>query len=70
MQTPQFHKENFLGFFLEDSKITDEKILNYNVQRLDLLKGDHKCMLLLTDTCSADILNDMGKKVATLSFVD
>lgn len=62
---------NFLGFFLEDSKITKEKIQDYNVQSLDLLKGGHKCLLLLTDECPADILNDMGKKsVETLSLVD
>ncbi len=62
---------NFLGFFLEDSKITKEKTRGYNVQSLDLLKGDHKCLLLLTDECSEDILNDMDKKsVETLSVVD
>lgn len=62
---------NFLGFFLEDSKITDEKILDYNVQSLDLLKGDDNCLLLLTDTYSADILSDLNKKnIKTLSLVD
>ncbi len=62
---------NFLGFFVEDSKNTNEKILDYNVQSLDLLKGDHKCLLLLTDKCPADVLNDMDKKnVETLSLVD
>ena len=62
---------NFLGFFLENSKITDEKILNYNVQSLDLFKGDHECLLLLTDKCSADVLNDFdNKNIKTLSLVD
>ncbi len=62
---------NFLGFFLEKSRITNEKILDYNVQSLDLLKDDHKCLLLLTDKCPADVLNDMDKKnVETLSLVD
>jgi predicted transcriptional regulator len=62
---------NFLGFFLEDSKITKEKTQDYKVQSLDLLKGDHKCLLLLTDECPEDILNDMDKKsVKTLSVVD
>ena len=62
---------NFLGFFLEDSKITDEKVLDYNVQSLDLLKSDHKCLMLLTDKCSPDVLNGIGKKnVKTLSLVD
>jgi len=61
---------NFLGFYLEDSKITNGKILDYNFQSLDLLKGDHKCLLLLTDKCPADVLNDMDKKnVETLNLV-
>jgi DNA-binding Lrp family transcriptional regulator len=62
---------NFLGFFLEKSRITNEKILDYNVQSLDLLKDNHKCLLLLTDKCPADVLDDMDKKnVETLSLVD
>jgi DNA-binding Lrp family transcriptional regulator len=62
---------NFLGFFLEKSRITTEKILDYNVQSLDLLKDNHKCLLLLTVKCSADVLNDMDKKnIKTLSLVD
>jgi DNA-binding MarR family transcriptional regulator len=62
---------NFLGFYLEDSKITKEKILDYNVQSLDLFKGDHKCLVLLTDKCPEDVLSDMDKKnVETLSLVD
>ncbi len=61
---------NFLGFYLENSKITKEKILDYNFQSLDLLKGDHKCLLLLADECPADVLKDMGKKnIETLSLV-
>ena len=62
---------NFLGFFLEDSKITNEKILDYNVQSLDKLNGDHKCMLLLTDKCQADVLNDMDRNnVETFDLVN
>ncbi len=62
---------NFLGFFLEDSRNTNEKILDYNVQSLYLLNGEHKCLLLLTDKCPADALNDMDKKnIETLSLVD
>ncbi len=60
---------NFLGFYLEDSKITKEKILDYNFQSLDQLKGDHKCLFLLADKCSADVLNDLDKKnIETLSL--
>ncbi len=62
---------NFLGFFLEASKTTNEKILDYNVQSLELLKEDDKCLLLLTDKCPTDVLNDLDKKnVETLSLVD
>ncbi len=62
---------NFLGFYLEDSKNTKEKILDYNFQSLDLLKSDHKCLLLLADKYPADVLNDIGKKnIQTLSLVD
>jgi DNA-binding MarR family transcriptional regulator len=61
---------NFLGFYLEDSKITKEKILDYNFQSLDLLKGGNKCLLLLADKCPPDVLNDMDKKnIETLSLV-
>ena len=62
---------NFLGFYLEDSKISKEKILDHNFKSLDSLKGDDKCLLLLADKCPADVLNDMGRKnVETLSLVD
>ena len=61
---------NFLGFYLEDSKITKEKILDYNFQNLDKLNGDQKFLLLLADKCSSDALNDMGKKnIETLDLV-
>ena len=61
---------NFLGFYLEDSKISEAKILNHNFQSLDLLKGDNKC-LLLTDKCPSDVLKDMNKKnIETLSLMD
>ncbi|MGR3292659.1 MAG: winged helix-turn-helix transcriptional regulator [Candidatus Scalindua sp.] len=61
---------NFLGFYLEDSKITKEKILDYNFQSLDLLKGSNKCLLLLADKCPPDVLDDIDKKnIETLSLV-
>ncbi len=62
---------NFLGFYLEDSKITKEKILDYDFLSLDMLKGDEKCLLLLADKCPADVLNDVGNNnIETLSLVD
>jgi len=62
---------DFLGFYIEDSKISEAKILNHNFQSLDLLKDDNKCLLLLTDKCPSDVLNDMSKKnIETLSLVD
>jgi DNA-binding MarR family transcriptional regulator len=62
---------NFLGFYLEDSKISNAKILDHDFQSLDSLNSDHKCLLLITDKCPADVLSDMEKKnVETLSLVD
>ena len=43
---------NFLGFFLEDSRIADEKIFGYEIQKLKLLDNNHPCLLLLTDEFS------------------
>ncbi len=62
---------NFQGFFLEGSKITNEKILGFNVQDIKLLKRDHKCLLLLAEEFPADKLIDIeAKTVKTLSLVD
>lgn len=63
---------NFLGFFLEDSKITNERILGYNVQKLKLLKNKHPCLLLLTDEFPVDMLfnKDDIKNINTLSLLD
>lgn len=63
---------NFLGFFLEDSQITNKKIINYNVQSLELLKGDQKCLLLLTDKLAEDVMFDMatGENIDTLNLVN
>ena len=63
---------NFLGFFLEESKITDEKILGFNVQNLNLLKKNQRCLLLLTDKFAVDIMYDMSmaENVETLNLVD
>jgi len=62
---------NFLGFFLEDSKITNERILGYNVQKLKLLKNNHPCLLLLTDEFPVDMLfNKDIKNINTLSLLN
>ncbi len=62
---------NFLGFYLEGSKITKDKILDFNFQSLDMLKGEQKCLLLITDKCPADVLSGMdNKNIETLSLVD
>ncbi len=62
---------NFLGFFLEASKTTNEKILDYNVQSLDLLKEDDKCLLLLTDKSPVCVLNVMDRmNVKTFDLVN
>lgn len=62
---------NFLGFFLESSKITSEKILGFTVQDIKLLKSDRQYLLLLTEEFPADKLNDKDtKNVGTLNLVD
>ncbi len=63
---------NFLGFFLEDSKITNERILGYNVQKLKLLKNTHPCLLLLTDEFPVDMMfnKDDIKNINTLNLVE
>ena len=63
---------NFLGFILEESKITDEKILGFNVQHLNLLKNNNRCLLLLTDEFDADATSDIVTTVniETLNLVD
>ena len=61
----------FLGFFLEDSKITNEKILGYKVQKLNLLKNRNQRLLLLTDEFPADVMYDTGiTNVETLNLMD
>ncbi len=62
---------NFIGFFLEGSKITNDKIFGYDVQSLNSLDGNHKCLLLLTKELSADKMNDLEiKNIDTLKLVE
>ncbi len=59
-----------MGSILRIQKSQRKKILDYNFQSLDLLKGGNKCLLLLADKCPPDVLNDMDKKnIETLSLV-
>ncbi len=61
---------NFLGFFIEDTRITNEKIFGYSVQRLSRLQGDHKCLLLLTEKFLVDKMNGLDtKNIDTLNLV-
>ena len=61
----------FQGFFLERSKITDEKILGFNVQDIKLLKSDRQCLLLLTEEFPADKVSDINtENIGTLNLVD
>ncbi len=61
----------FQGFFLERSRITNEKILGFNVQDIKLLKSDHQCLLLLTEEFSVGELNNMdAQNVRTLNLAD
>lgn len=62
---------DFLGFYLEKSRIINNRnIMGYNVQSIELLKSD-KCLLLLTDKCPENVLIDMTRKnVGILNLVD
>ncbi len=62
---------DFLGFYVENSKVSGAKILDSNFQSLDSLNGDNKCLLLLADKCPTEVLSDLDRKnVDTLSLVD
>ncbi len=62
---------NFSGFFIENTRISNEKIFGYSVQRLNRLQGDHKCLLLLTEEFPVDKINGLNtKNVDTLNLVD
>ncbi len=64
-------KWSFVGFFLEDSRITNEKIFGYEVQKLKLLKNKHPCLLLLTDEFPVDIMSNKNiKNINTLSLLN
>ncbi|MCP4273718.1 MAG: winged helix-turn-helix transcriptional regulator [Gammaproteobacteria bacterium] len=61
----------FLGFFIENTRITNEKIFGYSVQELNRLQGDHKCLLLLTEEFPVDKMNGLDtKNVDTLNLVE
>jgi DNA-binding MarR family transcriptional regulator len=60
----------FLGFFLEESNITNEKVFDFSVQRVSQLSNTSKCLLLTTDGLSLDLKNSIeAKNVEMLDFV-
>jgi DNA-binding MarR family transcriptional regulator len=64
-------KWRFLGFFLEDSKDTNEGILSHEVQTLESLKEMQPCLLLLTEEFSVDKICDKGlNNVDTLNLLN
>ena len=54
---------NFIGFFLDESRITNEEIFGHQVQKLEFLKEMQPCLLLLTEEnpvymiCDKDLKN-------------
>ncbi len=61
---------NFLGFFLEDLEITENKVFDYRVQKIQRLNNDNQCLLLLMEELSPAIKNTIEtKKVRTLDLV-
>ena len=55
-------KWRFLGFFLEDSKNTNEGILSHEVQKLESLKEMQPCLLLLTEEVTVGMKYDNNIK--------
>jgi DNA-binding PadR family transcriptional regulator len=62
---------NFIGFFLDGSKITNEEIFGHQVQKLESLKEMQPCLLLLTDEFLVDNICDKGlNNVDTLNLLN
>ncbi len=47
----------FEGFFVEDSKITDNELFGQKIQGLEALKNIGPCLLLLTDELSEEMIS-------------
>jgi hypothetical protein len=64
-------KLQFVGFFLDGSKITNEEILGHQVQKLESLKEMQPCLLLLTDEFPVNMMCDNNiKNVNTLDLLN
>ena len=62
---------NFVGFFLDGSKITNEEVFGHQVQTLESLKEMQPCLLLLTDEFPVDKICDKGlNNVDTLNLLN
>jgi predicted transcriptional regulator len=57
---------DFLGFFLEDSEITKDKVFDYSVQKTQQLRNDNQYLLLLMEELSPAIKNSMEIKKAKI----
>jgi hypothetical protein len=61
---------NFIGFFLDGSKITNEEVFGHQVQKLESLKEMQPCLLLLADEFFVDNICDKGlNNVDTLNLL-
>ena len=62
---------NFIGFFLDGSKIANEVIFGHQVQKLENLKEMQPCLLLLADEFPVDKICDKGlNNVDTLNLLN
>ena len=62
---------NFIGFFLDGSKITNDEIFGHKVQKLESLKEMQQCLLLLTDEFPVDMMCDNSiENVGTLDLLN
>ncbi len=60
----------FLGFFLEASRITNEKVFDYSVREITKLgNNENECLLLITDELSSDLKESIEtRNVETLDL--
>ncbi len=61
---------NFLGFFHEESGLTNEKIFGHDIQGIDSIDNDGEYLLLLTEKISDDKRNGLeAKNINVLDLV-
>ncbi|OHC00035.1 MAG: hypothetical protein A3G70_03890 [Planctomycetes bacterium RIFCSPLOWO2_12_FULL_39_13] len=64
-------KLEFVGFFIEDSKMTGKELFGHNIQKLEVLNNFRPCLLLLTDDLSEHVISSCGLgNINVLNLID